>query len=190
MPTLKKNLTSLGTLESKGSSFGVKDGALKVSKGVPVLIKSTRVGNNLYKVMGDTVVGGAAVSPKDKSREDESQLWHMCLRHVSEKGMLELHKRELLIGAKACKLGFCKSRVLGKQKKVSFKTASNNCRSKSIINYIHSNVWGPSLVKTRWRLLGYYLVFRFCRVGSSRLARTENKGQGYFSHYVCDFLGV
>ena len=99
--------------------------------------------------------------------------------------MLELHKRELLNGAKACKLDFCKSRVLGKRKKVSFKTAGTNCRSKSIINYIHSDVWGPSLVETRWRLLGYYLVFRFSRVGSSGLGETEDKGQGHFKSEDC-----
>eukprot|EP00268_Persea_americana_P001031 TRINITY_DN10307_c0_g1_i1.p1 TRINITY_DN10307_c0_g1~~TRINITY_DN10307_c0_g1_i1.p1 ORF type:complete len:147 (-),score=18.20 TRINITY_DN10307_c0_g1_i1:100-540(-) len=93
VPALKKNLISLGTLESKGCSLSAKDSLLKVSKGVLVLMKGTRVGNNLYKLMGNTVVGGAAVSTGDKNSVDESQLWHMRLGYMSEKGMLELHKR-------------------------------------------------------------------------------------------------
>ena len=55
VPALKKNLISLGTLESKGCSFSAKDGVLKVSKGVLVLVNGTRVGNNLYKLMGNTM---------------------------------------------------------------------------------------------------------------------------------------
>ena len=71
VPALKKNLLSLGTLESKGCSFGAKDTLLKVSKGVLVLIKGSRVGNNLYKLMKNTVVGGAAISMEDKNSDDE-----------------------------------------------------------------------------------------------------------------------
>ena len=42
--------------------------------------------------------------------------------------------------------------------------------------------------KPRWRLLGLCLVFRFSRVYSSRLAKTEDQGLEYFSHYVWVFL--
>jgi hypothetical protein len=41
-------------------------------------------------------------------------LWHIRLGHMSERGMLELHKRNLLKGVKTCKLDFCKFCVLGK----------------------------------------------------------------------------
>ena len=63
-------------------------------------MKGTRVGNDLYKLMGNTVVGGVAIFREDKTSNDESQLWHMQLGHMSEKGMLELHKRQLLKGVK------------------------------------------------------------------------------------------
>ena len=54
---LKKNLISLGTLEFRGCSFSAKDGVLKVSKGVPVLVKCTKVGSDHYRLMGNTIVG-------------------------------------------------------------------------------------------------------------------------------------
>lgn len=50
------------------SSFNAKDGVYKVGKGVLVLMTSTRVGNNLYKLMGNTIIGGATVSTKDKNQ--------------------------------------------------------------------------------------------------------------------------
>jgi hypothetical protein len=38
----------------------------------------------------------------------------MRLVHMSEWGMLELHKKNLLKGVKTCKLDFCKLCVMGK----------------------------------------------------------------------------
>ena len=63
--------------------------------------------------------------------------------------MLELHERQLLKGVKICKLGFCKFCVYGEQTKVSFKIAGNDCRSKGILDYIRSDMWGPSPVKSK-----------------------------------------
>ena len=67
--------------------------------------------------MGTTIVGGAAiVEPK----LDNIALWHMRLRHMGERGMIELHKRKLLKGIKTCKLKFCKYYVFGKKKQGVF----------------------------------------------------------------------
>ena len=62
----------------------------------------------------------------------------MRLGHIGERGMLELHKRNLLKGVKTCKLDkYC---VYEKQHRVSFKTGSHT--SKDVLDYIHSDVWG------------------------------------------------
>ena len=55
--------------------------------------------------------------------------------------MLELHKRNLLKGVKTCKLDFRKYCVYGKQHRVSFKIGFHT--SKGVLDYIHSDVWGP-----------------------------------------------
>ena len=57
--------------------------------------------------------------------------------------MEELHKRKLLKGLKSCKLDFCKHYVLRKQYKVSFNLMNKENRAKGILDYIHSDVWGP-----------------------------------------------
>ena len=45
-------------------------------------------------------------------------------------------------GTKACKLEFCEHCVLGKQRRVKFGTAIHN--TKAIMDYVHSDVWGPA----------------------------------------------
>ncbi|KAK3038599.1 hypothetical protein RJ639_027262 [Escallonia herrerae] len=105
-----------------------------------VIMKGQKTGN-LYKLIGNTVIGGASVSTHAGSSNDNSEFWHKRLGHLSEGGMLELHKRKLLQGVKSCKLDFCKFCVFGKQKRVSFKAASHT--SKGVLDYIHSDVWGP-----------------------------------------------
>src|ERR1044072_5004268 len=66
----------------------------------------------------------------------------MRLGHLSEKGMKELHKRDLLPAVKSCTIGLCKYRILGKQCRVSFKTEKHT--TEGILDYVHSDVWGPT----------------------------------------------
>ena len=63
---------------------------------------------------------------------------------MSERALQELHRRQLLKGVGSCKLEFCKYCVMGKQCKVSFKVPSKENGSKGLLDYIHSDVWGPA----------------------------------------------
>ncbi|KAK2968682.1 hypothetical protein RJ640_005823 [Escallonia rubra] len=86
---IKKNLISLGTLDSIDCSISIKGGVMKVSKGAMVIMKGQKTGN-LYKLMGKTVIGGASVSTHAGSSNDNSELWHKRLGHLSEG---ELHEQ-------------------------------------------------------------------------------------------------
>ena len=122
VPDLRKNLISLGTLYSNGFSYKYANGVMKMSKGVLIVMKGQKMEGNIYKLMGNTIVGGAATVEPEL---DSTALWHMRLGHMGEHGMMELHKRKLLKGIKPCKLEFCKYYVFGKQNKVKFKTATH-----------------------------------------------------------------
>ncbi|KAL4347437.1 hypothetical protein GQ457_17G004910 [Hibiscus cannabinus] len=116
-------------------------------------MKGKITAGNIYKLLGSIVVGGAN---SVESCDDDTKLWHMRLGHLSESGMVALHKRNLLHGVKSCKLDFCKFCVLGKQTKVSFMTGKH--KTEGILDYVHSDVWGP----TRESSLGgfmYYVTF-------------------------------
>ena len=155
IPKLEKNLISLGTLESKGFTIILQNGILKIVSRALVVMKGIRR-NNLYLYQGSTIVGtAAAVSVADKV-DKMSRLWHMRLRHAGEKSLQTLAMQGLLKGAKTCKLDFCEQCVLGKKERVKFGTAIHN--TEGILDYIHTDVWGP----TKTAFLGgkhYFVTF-------------------------------
>jgi hypothetical protein len=139
IPDMRKNLISLGTLDSKGYSYKSENGIMKVSKGAMIVMTGQKISSNIYKLLGNTILGGVAAVAE--SEDDDTLLWHMRLGHMSERGMRELHKRNLLTGIKSCKLDFCKYCIMGKQCRVRFKTATH--KTKGILDYVHSDIWGP-----------------------------------------------
>ncbi|CAL9014787.1 unnamed protein product, partial [Prunus brigantina] len=156
VPDMKKNLISLGALESKGLKITMEGGVLKAVHGALVVMKGTRR-NNLYFLQGSTVIGGAAVTEAaDADSTDTTRLWHMRLGHAGEKALQGLVKQGLLKGAKACKLEFCEHCVLGKQTRVKFGTAIHH--TKGILDYVHTDVWGPSK-NASWGGSHYFVSF-------------------------------
>ncbi|KAG8472304.1 hypothetical protein CXB51_034358 [Gossypium anomalum] len=147
VPKLKRNLISLSTLDSKGYRYTAESGVLKISKGSLVVMKGQRKTAKLYVLQGSTVTGDAAVASSSLSDDDITKLWHMRLGHMSENGMVELSKRGLLDGQGICKLNFCEHCVFGKQKRVRFTRGIHN--TKETLEYIHSDLWGPSRVPSR-----------------------------------------
>ncbi|KAL3514411.1 hypothetical protein ACH5RR_027128 [Cinchona calisaya] len=115
VPDLKKSLIPLDTMEALGCK---------------------------YTGEGSTVAGAAAVSTADQSDTDTTKLWHLRLRHMSEKGLSILCKRCLLCGQSTGKMDFCEHCVFGKQKRVSFKSPAIH-KTKGTLDYIHSDLWGP-----------------------------------------------
>ncbi|KAG8474805.1 hypothetical protein CXB51_031510 [Gossypium anomalum] len=147
VPELKRNLISLSTLDSKGYRYTAESGVLKISKGSLVVMKGQRKTAKLYVLQGSTVTGDAAVASSSLLDDDITKLWHMRLGHMSENGMVELSKRGLLDGQGICKLNFCEHCVFGKQKRVRFTRGIHN--TKGTLEYIHSDLWGPSRVPSR-----------------------------------------
>ena len=157
IPDLKKNLISVGFLESKGFKITMENGILKVSYGAFVALRATRK-RNMYFLDGSTIVGGAT-TVSDITRDvasDTTRLWHMHLGHASGNALQSLVKQGLLKGGKTCKLDFCEHCVLGKQTRVKFDTAVH--QTKGTLDYVHTDVWGPTKVAS----LGgkyYYVTF-------------------------------
>jgi hypothetical protein len=73
---------------------------------------------------------------------DSVRLWHQRLGHMSEQGLKVLSDHKLLPSLKSLKLDFCKHCIYGKQNRQRFKTRRHT--SEGILDYIHSDVWGPS----------------------------------------------
>ena len=91
-------------------------------------------------LMGSTITGRVATSIS--SGNICTQVWHMRLRLTGEKSLQALGKKGSLKGANTCKLDFCEHCIIRKKTKVKFGTATH-CTEK-ILDYVHTDVWGPS----------------------------------------------
>ncbi|KAK2977834.1 hypothetical protein RJ640_014580 [Escallonia rubra] len=61
VPELRKNLISLGTLDSNGCSYRAASGVMRIMKGALVVMKRLKQ-NSLYLLQGNTVMGAATVA--------------------------------------------------------------------------------------------------------------------------------
>ncbi|KAJ8750530.1 hypothetical protein K2173_015683 [Erythroxylum novogranatense] len=84
VPDMKKNLISIGALESKGIKITIEDGVLKAVYGALVVMKGTRR-NNLY-FCGE-ILGGAISPVANVDSSGTTRLWHMRLGHAGEKAL-------------------------------------------------------------------------------------------------------
>ncbi|CAL8167989.1 unnamed protein product [Prunus armeniaca] len=156
VPDMKKNLISLGTLESKGLKITMDSGVLKAVYGTRVVMKGIRL-NNLYFLSGSTIIGRSVVTKATYADiTDTTRLWHMRIGHAGEKALQGLVKQGLLKGVKACKLEFCEHCVLGKQTRVKFGTAIHH--TNDILDYVHTDVWGHSK-NASWGGSHYFVSF-------------------------------
>jgi len=138
---LTKNLLSLRALEVQGCKFIGEGGGVTVTRGSVMILKGERV-RNLYSMIGSVIVGDASAAAAEKG--DTTRLWHMCLGHMSEKGLQVLHGKGVLPGIKSCKLDFCEFCIMGRQRRASFSTSKS--KTMGLLDLIHTDVWRPSLV--------------------------------------------
>ena len=136
MPTMSRNLISLGTLEDNGCWFKSQDGTLKVVKGCSTILKGQKR-DTLYILQGVAELGESNTVESDK---DETALWHSRLGHMSQKGMEVLVKKGCLNREVIKELKFCEDCVYGKNHRVSFGPAQHVTKDK--LGYIHSDLWG------------------------------------------------
>ncbi|KAL5541933.1 hypothetical protein UlMin_009643 [Ulmus minor] len=97
VPSLKKNLVSLGQLYNSSLSYKAEGGILKVTKGSMVVIKANR-NNGLYEMMGETDVGRGSQGSGLIAEKDSTDLWHCRLRHMSLKRLQFKTPEEVWLG--------------------------------------------------------------------------------------------
>ncbi|XP_072071805.1 uncharacterized mitochondrial protein AtMg00300-like [Arachis hypogaea] len=141
IPDLRKNLISIGLLEKNGCKIVAENGVLKVVRGSLVVMKGVRHGN-LYSLLGTTVTGELAVRiGGSRDQTNCTRIWHMRLEHMSEKGLSLLCGQGLLKNMKKPQIEFYEHCVYGKAYRVKFSTSKH--KSRELLDYVHTYVWGP-----------------------------------------------
>lgn len=136
VPDLKRNLMSLGMLDSTGHCFKAESGVLKIIKGSLVVMKGS-LKNGLYVLKGQVEAGEAEVV--SESKKAKATLWHRRLGHVSERGLCKLSKQGLLCGDQVTKLDFREHCIYGKSQRLKFGRGIH-C-TKATLDHIHLDLW-------------------------------------------------
>ncbi|GJY98441.1 retrovirus-related pol polyprotein from transposon TNT 1-94, partial [Tanacetum coccineum] len=118
IPELKRNLISLGTLYREGYTVKLQNGRVNMVK--------------------------ASVGIQEK--ESLAQVWHKRLGHISEAGLHELERRDVLGNKGLGKPELCENCALRKSTRVCFSRGQHT--TKGVIDYVHADLWGPSRVES------------------------------------------
>ncbi|KAH9754808.1 cysteine-rich receptor-like protein kinase 8 [Citrus sinensis] len=135
--SLKKNLLSLGQIDSHGYKTHVENGIMKIVKGALILMRAEKIGANLFMLKGEILQEADACVASNG--EESTMMWHLKLGHMSEQGLKIFSERKLLPGLKLVSLPFCEHCVTSKQHRLKF--SRSIARSKCILDLIHSDVW-------------------------------------------------
>ena len=143
---LKKNLVSLSYLEHYGFNFSsrARSGVLNISIEDMVVIRGRRMDNNLYGMVGSVVMEESDTTAMAHDPQGDYKLWHYHLGHMSEHGMKELSKNGSILDLGKDILGVCEPCQMEKQRRIQF--SSNSAHIVALLELVHTDVWGPSLV--------------------------------------------
>jgi hypothetical protein len=150
VPKLTRNLISVGQLDDEGHAINFHGGKWKISIGARIVARGCKT-DTLYMTTNtrDTVaIADASV---------DSNLWHLRLGHMSEKGMKVLLSNGKLPELKSVESAMCEGCILGKQKRVSF-VKLGRAPKPGKLELVHTDLWGPSPVASlggSW----YYITF-------------------------------
>lgn len=140
IPDLRKNLISVGQLANEGHTAIFHCDEWKISKGAMVIARGKKSGT-LYQT------AGLSCSISVATGNDDSNMWHQRLGHMSEKGLRVMHSKGKLAGLRSVNIDMCEDCILGKQKRVSFQKSGRTPR-KEKLELVHSDVWGPTSVSS------------------------------------------
>ena len=114
--------------------------------------------------------------------DDNTQLWHHRLAHISQKGLEKLAKQGVCRKGGIKPLKFCEHYVLSKAKRQKFPT--NTHSSDATLDYVHAYLWGSSRIESHGGARYFLsLVDDFSRKVWVYFLKHENEGVKVFEEW-------
>jgi hypothetical protein len=157
VPSLKKNLVSVSTIEEKGFEVLFRDGQVLLFPRGSSITSTKVIGTRhekLYKFLFQLV---RALIHTTSNNSDLCELWHKRMAHLHHGALRVL--REMVTGVpdfSSAQHELSKGCALGKYTKTAF--LSSDSRAVGILDLIHSDVCGPMSSASLTGFL-YYVVF-------------------------------
>ncbi|XP_022861191.1 uncharacterized protein LOC111381625 [Olea europaea var. sylvestris] len=127
----------MGNLDDIGLQGRFGDGHLKIIKGSLIIFRGIKR-TETYVTRASNL---SHIAESSNIESDATLKWHNKLPHVSEKGLHIISKKGVFGRDIISKVPFCECYTLGKQHRLHFNTGKHS--TSSILEYIHSDLWGP-----------------------------------------------
>uniref|UniRef100_A0A803Q6S7 CCHC-type domain-containing protein n=1 Tax=Cannabis sativa TaxID=3483 RepID=A0A803Q6S7_CANSA len=144
VPDLKRNLISVAMLDHEGFKVKIEKGLLKVIKGSEKLMEAS-IDNGIYVLQG--CIKRNQANSVLKVPDDVTLKWHRRLGHISHGGLKVLSKKGVFGKEQIKELDLCEECIMGKATKAKFGVGKHKTRN--IVDYLHSDLWGPSRTQSR-----------------------------------------
>ena len=132
VPDIRLNLISTGVLDNEGYVTHFGEGKCKLTKGSMVIARAKKI-STLYRMPAKLCKGEVNVI-----EDSSTQLWHMRLGHLSEKGLGIISKKKFL-PITGTSLKTCAHCLSGKQHRVAFRSSPPKRRC-HILDLVHTDV--------------------------------------------------
>ena len=142
-------------LDSIGCEYKGSARRLEILKDFKVVLVGLKI-NGLFLIKEVSMNHAALIFSDDMLTEGD--LWHWRLSYMSGNGLKMLSDKGILPKGVVEKLSFCELCVAGKSTRQSFQKADHN--TKSILDYIHFDLWGPSQIPSL-NNSRYFLTFTY-----------------------------
>lgn len=178
VPGLRSNLLSVTRMNNAGIEVVFKGGCVELSNNGKVFARALQR-NNLYEIKIERFAKAANICQTN----DQNEVWHKRLGHLSSSSLQKLKKMKLLSEEINGQPLFCESCIKGKQTRMSFEEKRES-RSRRPIELIHTDVCGPITPAT---INGkrYYVCFTddYTRFSMTYLMETKSEVLKYFMEY-------
>lgn len=143
VPSLKKNLLSVGACTNKNYIALFKKNSVELYLNKKLMASGILQRNNLFRMLF-RVVGQSIEAEANVHETGSLKLWHERLGHVGLNTIREMHKNNLVKGLNISKDEdfMCESCQYGKQHRLPFKKERES-RQVRIGEFIHSDLVGP-----------------------------------------------
>ena len=147
VPTITKNLVSVGQIVEQGMQVRFNKEGCFIEKDGRLIAKSRKDG---HMFILDSNEVKSAMFAKGLKTETSIELWHKRIGHINLQRLRAMQTKGVVIGLPTFESKrvdrVCEACQLGKQHRLPFPKESH--ASKGLLDFIHSDVWGPAQTRT------------------------------------------
>lgn len=196
VPNIRKNILSIGQMESKGNSIHFSKGEAIIKNVRDEIIAIANRQNGLYLLNGEIIISKIKNTEIDKIEMqpiliNKNKIWHHRFCHTNDVTLQQMMKNNMVVGMEDLQSSsnstsnkLCENCCIGKSTKTPC-TRLNNKQSSRILELIHSDLCGPMPVQSRGHARYFLtLIDDFSRKLTVFILKEKSEAEKYIKQYI------